>query len=123
MTDHPHAPDKPDGNPLTTHVSAAVEGTPHPSSIGTYVTIYLLLLALLAVTVGISYLHLGPFNLAAALVIAFIKGLLVVLYFMHLRDAPKLTWLVAAGSLVWLAILVAGLLMDYEARRVFGPDM
>ena len=30
------------------------------------------------------------------------------------------TWLVAAGSLVWLAILVVGILMDYAARQVFG---
>ena len=104
---------------MTEHASPAVEGTPHPSHTRVYVTIYLLLLVLLAATVGTSFVHLGPFNLAAALVIAFVKGMLVVLFFMHLRDAPRLTWLVAAGSLVWLAILVVGILMDYWARGVF----
>jgi len=107
---------------MTEHSSPAVEGTPHPSNTRTYVTIYLLLLALLAATVGTAFVHLGPFNLAAALAIAFIKGLLVVLYFMHLRDAPRLTWLVAASSFIWLAILVVGILTDYWARRVFGPE-
>jgi cytochrome c oxidase subunit 4 len=103
--------------------SPAVEAAHHgPSSIGTYVAIYLALLALLGLTVGISFFHLGPFNLSVALAIAFVKGLLVVLYFMHLRDAPRLTWLVSAGSLVWLVILVAGILTDYWARTVFGTE-
>jgi cytochrome c oxidase subunit 4 len=107
---------------MTEHTSPAAHETAHPSHTRVYVTIYLVLLALLGVTVAASLVHLGPFNLTAALAIAFVKGLLVVLYFMHLRDAPRLTWLVAAGSLVWLAILVIGILMDYWARRVLGVE-
>lgn len=48
-----------------------------------------ILLVLTVVTVAITWVDLGAMNIWAALLIAFVKGSLVVLYFMHLRyDAP-----------------------------------
>lgn len=57
---------------------------------------------------------------AAALSIAFVKGLLVVLYFIHLRDSPRLTWLVVAGTFVGLVILIVGFVEDYWSRSFPG---
>jgi len=88
----------------------------HPSHLATYLRTYLLLLVLLAATVAVAFVPLGPINILVALGIASAKAWLVAMNFMHLRDGLRLTWLIAAGSFLWLAILISGLLMDYVTR-------
>ena len=110
---------------MTSHESPAVEGAHRPAGAGhdhtkQYVLIYALLMLLLGVMIGAAYIPMGFFNLPVALVIAFIKGLLVVMFFMHLRDSPRLTWLTVSGTLVWLAILVIGIVADYWSRNFPG---
>jgi cytochrome c oxidase subunit 4 len=84
-------------------------------SLATYATIYVALLALMAATIVAAYLPLGVFNVPVALVIAFTKTVLVALFFMHVRYSGKLIWVVAAGALVWLAILLS-IYHDYLTR-------
>jgi cytochrome c oxidase subunit IV len=84
-------------------------------SLTTYATIYIALLVLMAATIIAAYLPLGVFNVPVALVIAFTKTLLVTLFFMHVRYSGKLIWVVAAGALVWLAILLS-IYHDYLTR-------
>ena len=74
------------------------------------------LMALLALTVGLAYVHLGPFNMAAALGVATVKALLVILFFMEVRYSSHLVWIVSALSLLWLFILLGGTLADYFTR-------
>jgi cytochrome c oxidase subunit 4 len=110
---------------MTSHESPAVEGAHRPAEAGhdhtmQYVLIYALLMLLLGVTIGAAYIPMGFFNLPVALAIAFVKGLLVVMFFMHLRDSPRLTWLTVSGTLVWLAILVIGIVADYWSRTFPG---
>ena len=88
----------------------------HASTGFFYVRTYLLLLVLLAVTVAVAFVHLGPFNIVIALAIASVKAWFVALNFMHLRESHRLTWLVAIGAFLWLAILICGLLMDDLTR-------
>jgi cytochrome c oxidase subunit 4 len=95
--------------------------TAAPPRLATYVTIYALLIAGLAATVAASYIHLGPFNVAVMLAIAFFKATLVVLYFMHVRESPRLVWLAAAAGLIWFAIMVAFMLSDYMTRDWLPP--
>ena len=85
---------------------------PHPSeSLRTYWLIFYWLMGLLVVTVIISRINLDRLipglNVALALLIAGVKGTLVVLYFMHVKQASKLTWLFASAAFVWLAILIS----------------
>jgi cytochrome c oxidase subunit 4 len=56
-----------------------------PGSTGTYVIIWLLLLALTGTTIIVAGMHLGRFSTLAALVIASIKASLVLWFFMHLK--------------------------------------
>ncbi|MGC3967461.1 MAG: cytochrome C oxidase subunit IV family protein [Pirellulales bacterium] len=105
---------------MTAHDSPAVEGVHRPGHTKQYVMIYAALMALLLVTIGVAYLPLGMFNLPVALAIAFVKALLVVLYFMHLADSPRLTWLTVSGTLVWLAIMIIGIVADYWSRKFPG---
>jgi cytochrome c oxidase subunit 4 len=75
------------------------------------------LLALLALSFGLSFVDLGRFGFAAALAIAGAKALLVAYYFMELGDGVDAVRFMAAASLVWLGLLIAGTLADLITRR------
>ena len=83
----------------------------------TYVLVWASLVALLAITVAVSYAQFGRLNAVVALAIAAIKAALIVLFFMHLRSSARLIWVVTAASVVWLAIMFALTVSDYETRR------
>jgi cytochrome c oxidase subunit IV len=88
----------------------------HEPTLKSYLITYLLLLVGVATTVGIAYLPLGDWNLLAAMTVASIKAALIVLIFMHVRYAPRLTWIVVAAGGIWLAILIAMAQIDYATR-------
>ncbi|MBU0676579.1 MAG: cytochrome C oxidase subunit IV family protein [Verrucomicrobia bacterium] len=88
----------------------------HVTSIRTYVTVFLCLMALTALTVWVAFMDLGFMNTIVAMTIAVIKALLVVLIFMHLKDNPKVLWIAAGGAAVWLAIMMSFTLADYLTR-------
>jgi len=86
------------------------------SSLRMYFLVYACLIAGLAATVAVAYMHLGGATIAITLLIAFAKAALVVIYFMHVRDSPALNWLAIAAGLVWLSILLSFVLLDYASR-------
>ena len=86
------------------------------SGVRLYVAVFAALLVLTALTVAVSYIDLGPASVVVALVIAFTKALLVLLFFMHLRGSPGLTWLVALGGFFWLSILIVLTMSDVLTR-------
>ena len=92
----------------------------HIAPVRLYLAVFAALLVLTATTVAVAFVDLGPLNTPAALVIAVVKALLVIVYFMHLRWSPRLTWLVAGAAFLWLALLVGGLLVDYLSRSWLG---
>ena len=87
-----------------------------------YYLIFGILMIGTALTVGVAFVDLGPFNSIAALTIAVVKATLVVLFFMHVRYSTKLTWAVVAGSVFWLGLLLALTFSDYLTRhlRTYG---
>lgn len=91
--------------------------SPHPSSsITVYIVVYVALMILLVLTVAVAPLDLGAWDVAVALAIAWIKAVLVALYFMHLRQSSRLVWLFAAAGLAWLVILMTYTITDYLSR-------
>lgn len=89
-----------------------------------YLGVFAALLALTAATVGVAFIDLGAWNTPIALTIAVAKGLLVVLYFMHVRYGRRLTWLFAAAGFLWLAILFLFTFADFRSRdrlAIYGP--
>jgi cytochrome c oxidase subunit 4 len=82
----------------------------------TYLAVFVALLVLTAVTVAVSYLDLGPFSTVVALTIATTKALLVLVFFMHLKESPSLVWLAAAGGFFWLGILIVLVMSDVMTR-------
>ena len=83
---------------------------------GRYVVIWAILMVGTAITVFAATLELGVFNIVLALLIATIKGTLVVLFFMHLRYSTKLTMVTVIASIFWLFILFALTMTDYISR-------
>ena len=88
-----------------------------------YYRIFAALLGLTAITVGVAFINLGPFNTVLALAIAVGKAVLVVLFFMHVRYSSRLIWVYVAAGVFWLVLLLSLSLTDFLTRgwiRVSG---
>ncbi len=83
---------------------------------GKYVLVFFVLLTLTAATVGLAYVDLGAWHSTMGLTIAATKGLLIVLFFMHLLRSKSLIWVIALSGLFWLGILLILTLTDYATR-------
>ena len=81
-----------------------------------YFTIFAVLMVLLAVTVGVAYIHLGELNVVAAMTIAVTKAVLIILYFMHVRYSSRLSWVWVGAGFFWLVIMFALTFSDYLTR-------
>jgi cytochrome c oxidase subunit 4 len=81
-----------------------------------YYTVFGSLMALLAATVLIAYIHLGKLNVIAALTIAVIKAVLIILYFMHVRYSSRLLWIFVCAGVFWLGIMFALSFSDFLTR-------
>lgn len=90
-------------------------------SVRTYTMVFVALLILAALTTGIAYIDLGPFNTVVALAIAFIKMCLVGLFFMELLYARGLTRIVVLAGFFWLALMVSFTLADVFTRSSIKP--
>jgi cytochrome c oxidase subunit IV len=94
--------------------------TVHVLPLRVYLSVFISLLVLTAVTVAVAFLDLGALNNVVALGIAAVKATLVVLFFMHVRYATRLTGLVIVAGLFWLVIMVGLTLADYATRGWLG---
>ena len=81
-----------------------------------YLAVFAALMVMTATTTAVAFTDLGPWNTVVALGIAFAKATLVALIFMHVKYSPRLTQVVVAGGLFWLAILLALTLSDFLSR-------
>ena len=88
----------------------------HVIPIGVYVGIWAILMFLTGLTVFVSFLELHDWNIVLALVIATIKGTLVVLFFMHLFYSSKLTKVTVIAALFFLFLLLSLSMTDYLTR-------
>lgn len=87
-----------------------------------YYRVWMVLLLLLAVTIGSAFFQLGALGVALNLAIAAAKALLITLFFMHLRYSKRLNWLAAGAGFFWLIILFSLTLSDYLTRGwLFAP--
>lgn len=93
-------------------------GTPKGTTL--YFRVYVALLVLAAVTTAIAFVDLGRFSTVAALLVASIKTVLVVLYFMHVRFSSSITRLFAGAGFFCLLVLFALTLGDVFTRSWAG---
>jgi cytochrome c oxidase subunit 4 len=105
---HPQGtPDVPEEHSATQHVS-----------LKTYLVVFALLMVLLVITVVAAFkVHIGhEGNIILALGIAVIKAVLVVLFFMHVQYASRLTKIFVVAGFVWLGIMFSLTFSDYLTR-------
>jgi cytochrome c oxidase subunit 4 len=81
-----------------------------------YALILLVLLVGTALTVGASYIDMGPWNPVVAIAIACTKATFVVLFFMHIKYSSKLMQLTVGAGVFTFLILVGMSLSDYISR-------
>lgn len=109
----------------------AAEEKEHFVSVGVYLAVLAALMMLLVITVAFSFIdvdevarqhHLGTgWNTAIAVAIAIMKGLLIILFFMHVKYGTRLTWAFASAGFVWLGIMIVLMMSEYMTRN-HPPD-
>ena len=116
MTHHDHHdPNDPHAGEDRVHV--------HIGSVKMYLGIFFALIFFTLLTIGVASIHLGPLNLAVAIVIATIKAGLVVTFFMHLKDDKRLNAIIFIGSLGFVGVFLTYKMNDTERRREVDPTM
>ncbi|ASK34350.1 Caa(3)-type oxidase subunit IV [Alcanivorax sp. N3-2A] len=81
-----------------------------------FFTLYLFLLAALAINMGSTLLDLGVVAVPLRLAMAALMAASIALIFMRLRDSAVLVRLVAATSLLWVVFLFVLSFSDYLTR-------
>jgi cytochrome c oxidase subunit 4 len=99
-------------------------GARHKSpGVRVYVVAYVALIALLAATVGAAFVpwpRVVPgagWGVGIALTIAAAKGLVILLYFMHVKYSPRMVWAFAGAGFLWLGIMFTLTFSDYVTRN------
>ena len=87
----------------------------------TYFVIYGALLVLMVLTVAASMVPLGMLAVPVALTIATIKAVLIILFFMHVKDEAPLIGLMAAAGFLWLGLMLLFMMSDYVTREQMSP--
>ena len=92
----------------------------HIIPVRTYLIVFGVLMGLLVATVAGAYAPLGHFHLAIALLIAGLKAVVIVLYFMHVRYSSRLTWVFSSAAVNWRADGIRRNEEDVELVRLRG---
>lgn len=88
----------------------------HIGSLKVYFGVFLVLMFGTAVTIYAAFQDLGMLNAPIALIIATIKAVFVVLFFMHVKDSDRLTKITVTAAVFWLGILLFLTMTDFLSR-------
>ena len=88
----------------------------HIVSPAQYAMVFATLLACTALTVFAADINLGVFNPIIALAIASFKGVIVILFFMHVKYQSKLIKVTVGAGFFMFLVLVTITLSDYISR-------
>ena len=88
----------------------------HIVSPAQYAMVFATLLACTALTVFAADINLGVFNPIIALAIASFKGVIVILFFMHVKYQSKLIKVTVGAGFFMFLVLVTMTLSDYISR-------
>ncbi len=94
----------------------AVEHGHHHPTLRTFIGVWIALLVATGLTVWVASINLGVWSPVVALVIATIKALLVILFFMEIKYQTKMTMTVVIAAFFFLGILLVWTMLDYISR-------
>lgn len=83
---------------------------------GTYVLVWFGLMALTGLTITVANLHLGNFSVLTAILIAAIKGTLVLMIFMNLKYEARLFKIMLLLAVATLAVIMVLTFTDISFR-------
>ncbi len=90
----------------------------HISPFSTFIKVYGSLIVLTVLTVfTATHINLGAFNTVLAMIIATIKVLIVMFYFMHLKYDTRLNRITIASAFFFLAVFIGFTAMDVFTRK------
>ncbi len=99
----------------------SAEHKEHILPLKTYLGVAGALMVLTAITVGISYIDLGGFNVLVAIGVATIKVSLVALFFMHLLYDKKINLFAFLIGVVFVAVFIILTMFDTMRRSdIYG---
>jgi len=78
--------------------------------------VVLVLMFLTFLTISVSSMHLGAFSVTVALLIAGVKGFMILTYFMHLKYESLLLRILVAMIFVLYAVIILITFIDYAFR-------
>ncbi|MFO7997814.1 MAG: cytochrome C oxidase subunit IV family protein [Bacteroidales bacterium] len=82
----------------------------------TQIAVVIALLMLTAVTVAVTRLEFGPLNTLVAMMIAGIKGFIVMAWYMHLKYEKALLPLLVTGVIILFLLVLFVTFFDYSYR-------
>lgn len=88
----------------------------HVTPFLTHGRVLVALLTLTFLTIAITAVHLGAFTVAAALLLACVKGFIVLTYFMHLKFEQPIFRYMVLGVFILFALIIAVTFFDYAFR-------
>jgi cytochrome c oxidase subunit IV len=88
----------------------------HVTPVRTNLIVFGVLMGLLLVTVVAAYIMPESIGIAVAMLIATVKAVVVLLYFMHVRFSSRLTQVFAGAAFLWLGIMLVLGVTDYLSR-------
>lgn len=88
----------------------------HPLSYTALAVVLVILLVLTGLTVGVSYINLGFFNVPVALGVACLKVTFVLLFFMHLKYEGPIIIYSFIGTVTFLIIMIGFTFWDVAFR-------
>lgn len=92
----------------------------HIVALPVYFAVFAALIILTWVTAFVATIDLGRLNVFVALSIAIFKASLVLLFFMHVKWATRLTKMIVMAGLYWLILLLFIVMMDIWTRNWMG---
>ncbi|PLW96948.1 MAG: cytochrome-c oxidase [Marinilabiliales bacterium] len=88
----------------------------HITSYQTYGIVLVGLLILTFISVGVTWIELGPLTVTVALLVASVKVFIVLTYFMHLKYDSLFIKLMVAGIFILFAVIIVITFLDYWFR-------
>lgn len=92
-------------------------GHHHITPLKTFLKVYASLIALTILTVAAAQVNLGHFNTPLAMLIATVKGLIVMLWFMHLKDDTKMNKITISTAFFFLFVFFGFTAVDVFTRK------
>ncbi|EYF06504.1 cytochrome C oxidase subunit IV family protein [Chondromyces apiculatus] len=103
------------------HAHGGADHVPHVLPLKIYISTWIALMVFTVITVAVSYVDFGDFNLWIAMLIATCKASLVALLFMHLRWDERFNSIILVSSLIFLGIFIGFTMSDTDNRGRAEP--